>query len=642
MTAKRESSYLFRLMTAGAQQVQAAFNGIKSAGVGAMEKIETATVKTNKQLSGLSSLNKVFEGLRRSYASLVAVVALGGFATAAKQSLEFAANLRQAATNANTSTASLQELTFAANQYGIQNDVIISGLGELTKRAKEFADTGAGPAADAFRALGLSQERVADLSQDSSVLFEVLVNDIRQLDDTAARVRLVDMFFGGGGDDLVRLTSDSARAIGDLREEARSLGVVMSDDLAARAEDANKKIDALTLQLTTQFKVSLVEATVETYELATSLGAIAPEAEKAMEWLESVGDSMEGIAQKATKTAPSIFKWVSLLRGDFQGAVEWEKIETDINAGKVAGGGSPVELAQGSGTDDLMGIGSKGYSTKPSKPLQIGTNRGSDTATKSAASEQERAEKRIRETTEALEDEIRVVGLSEREQAILREERRLGTEATEAQKAKIRELAGTLYDEQEALRSMEESTRNLASTFEDTLGEALRGNLKSWEDWESKVLDIAASVAESLANQLGSSSGLGGISTILASSIIGAFDMGGSISAKPTVAGGRATGGPVEPGFTYRINEQADEFFVTSLSGRVVNPGQIGGKAQPVNVIINNNSSATIRTEDQSTGSETRLVAIIDDAMASNIGRAGSKTRKALGNYNSSQTIIRR
>lgn len=65
----------------------------------------------------------------------------------------------------------------------------------------------------------------------------------------------------------------------------------------------------------------------------------------------------------------------------------------------------------------------------------------------------------------------------------------------------------------------------------------------------------------------------------------------------------------------------------------IVPAGQNNGGGITVNVI--NNSSASVRTQQSATGNGTSLRVMIDEAVAANMARSGSRTSQAMGAYNS-------
>lgn len=640
----KNATFLFRLLAEGGEKVRAVFQGIGAGGQKAMTQLGEATAKANRHLEGLSRINGVFNLLKNSWAGLIAAISAGGIAAATRSAYEWGATLRQAALSAGTTTESLQELEYAASTVGIASERMVGSLNEMTSRAKEFADTGGGPAADAFKALGLSQQEVLELSQDSAALFNVLIDRMRETGDTAASIRLADMFFGGSGEDIVRLADNTGRALGDLRAEARALGVVMSDDMARSAEEADRKLDAVAFTLKARLQIALVGSAESAAKLADTIQDKIP---GAISLLERMAGAFKGFGS------------------DTQDGLRGTRIELERLAELAGNPSVQSTLAHASvGNIDVnatlaerMGSASRpaGGTSAPSRPAKTASASGSrlrigqSADEKSAAKDLDRQREKVDALTEAMQAEIAATRQSEKEQYILSQTRRAGAEVTDEQRVQIRELASELYDEQQAVERVDRATSTLANTFDNALDSALSGNLSTWEDWGSAVTDIVGDVVKAMWELQTGSSG-SGLSTVIAGSIIDAFGGGASSAAsssgavlmpmrKPT--GGRATGGRVYAGDLTRVNEMGDEYLVTPLGGSVVPAGRLGGGGD-LNVVINNYGGAEISATEGRDGDLRTLTIMVDQATAANIQNPRSKTNKALRASSGDQALRRR
>lgn len=140
----------------------------------------------------------------------------------------------------------LQATTYAAKQFGIEQDALIDGMKELSLRADEYAVTGKGSGEEAFQRLGLSQKQISKTAGNTQALFELVLKQLRKVSDVAKRQRIVDEIFGGtGGEQMAELVSASAEEMARLRKEAQDLGVVMSNDNVSAARDFNRQMERM-------------------------------------------------------------------------------------------------------------------------------------------------------------------------------------------------------------------------------------------------------------------------------------------------------------------------------------------------------------------------------------------------------------
>ncbi len=140
----------------------------------------------------------------------------------------------------------LQEMQYAAGQYGVEQDALIDGMKELSLRADEFALTGKGGGAEAFQRLGLSEKQIKGTMGNTEALFNLVTNQLSKVTNVAKRQRLVDELFGGsGGEQMAEWVSVGAEQRAKLIEEARKLGVVLNGEDIAAAREFHQQIDKM-------------------------------------------------------------------------------------------------------------------------------------------------------------------------------------------------------------------------------------------------------------------------------------------------------------------------------------------------------------------------------------------------------------
>jgi len=145
----------------------------------------------------------------------------------------------------------LQEMQYAASQYGVEQDSLIDGMKELSLRADEWATTSGGGAAEAFERLGLSEDKIKGVMGNTQELFDLVLGQLAKVDNVAKRQRLVDELFGGtGGEQMAEMVSAGADEIVRFRAEARELGIVMSRDTVASARDFNRQMQRFSALMT--------------------------------------------------------------------------------------------------------------------------------------------------------------------------------------------------------------------------------------------------------------------------------------------------------------------------------------------------------------------------------------------------------
>lgn len=206
-------------------------------------------------------VNIALAGLKGGIAGLVAGLSVGSLdaiVTRVAGVTREIANVGNEAKRAGLSTKAFQELGFVAQQNRIPIDALTDGMKELSLRADEFIVTGQGSAAEAFQRLGFGANDLKKKLEDPSTLLVEIIGKLEQF-DKAAQIRIADELFGGtGGERFVELLDRGAAGVRDLINQAHELGAVMDDDVIARADELDRKFNALGTSISTYTKQAVL------------------------------------------------------------------------------------------------------------------------------------------------------------------------------------------------------------------------------------------------------------------------------------------------------------------------------------------------------------------------------------------------
>lgn len=141
-----------------------------------------------------------------------------------------------AADKIGVSIEALQELRYAASLSNVEQGALDDGLLQLTRRVGLVAQ-GNKQAAVGFERLGINVHKADGRLRGAEELLGVIADRLNALDDPMKRVALAQELFGRGGAAMVPLLLEGSASIRRMRDEARELGIVLSDK-AAREGDA--------------------------------------------------------------------------------------------------------------------------------------------------------------------------------------------------------------------------------------------------------------------------------------------------------------------------------------------------------------------------------------------------------------------
>lgn len=267
-----------------ASTLSGAFDKSKSS-LGGFAKSASSAATSLSSIAGPASVAAV--GIAAIGTAAVAVAA--GLAKMATSSFNNITEIQRMATMAGVSIQEFQKLTFAASAYGIELDALTDVMKELALRGDEFVKTGAGPGAEAFKALGYNTTTLNKALEDTPALFRDIVSKMQDL-DTASQIRLDDELFGGtGGEQVTALIQGGTKALDDLTQSAEDLGLVMDTQTIKKSAEAARQVKVLSSVLTAQKDILMAE-------LAP---AITKAVDGMLEWIKTNKDFINNTAAPA-------------------------------------------------------------------------------------------------------------------------------------------------------------------------------------------------------------------------------------------------------------------------------------------------------------------------------------------------------
>ncbi|QTL03143.1 hypothetical protein J5J86_20685 [Aquabacter sp. L1I39] len=183
---------------------------------------------------------------------------IAGVLTTIKQAVSEVAEMSAEAKRAGLGVEAFQELKFAAEQARVGVDGLTDGIKEMQLRADEFIVTGAGGGAEAFQRLGYTADELKVKLKDPAALFGEVIERLRDL-DKASQIRVADEIFGGtGGEQFVRFLEMGRNSIERMRQEARDTGAVLDAEMVKRAEEIDRRFQALATTIGTKVKGAIL------------------------------------------------------------------------------------------------------------------------------------------------------------------------------------------------------------------------------------------------------------------------------------------------------------------------------------------------------------------------------------------------
>lgn len=168
------------------------------------------------------------------------------------------------------STTELQQWQYAAKLSGVEAGELGSALTKFNKNVAEAGD-GTGPAADAFRKLGVSVKDSSGKLGQPIDLLEGIATGLKKIENPAERTNALMSLFGKAGARLGPLFEEGADGIKKLKKEFADLGGGFSDDFIESAAKMDDSVDRLSFAWLS-FKSRLAGVVIPTIERFVTMG----------------------------------------------------------------------------------------------------------------------------------------------------------------------------------------------------------------------------------------------------------------------------------------------------------------------------------------------------------------------------------
>jgi hypothetical protein len=272
-------------------------------------KLTLDSSEYEKQLQGAGEKTKSFasSGFEtfKSYAAVgvKSLAAVGGAAAGAGTALFSAVgkvasagdNIDKISQNLGMSATAYQEWYAIMRHSGTTIDVMQASMKTLASAAETSKD--------AFNELGLSQEKIASLSQEK--LFAETIKALQNVEDDTRRTYLAGQLLGRGATELGALLNTSAEDTEKMRREVHKLGGVLSDDAVKASAKYQDSLQDMQTAAKGLLRGAIAKAMPSITNAFQKLGKYisGPEGKKIQKQIAGI---IETLAKGATRAIPRL------------------------------------------------------------------------------------------------------------------------------------------------------------------------------------------------------------------------------------------------------------------------------------------------------------------------------------------------
>lgn len=524
----------------------------------------------DKAKGNLANTSKSFDMIGAA-ARRAAPLIVGAFSI---QALQQASNLSRELVNLSNLTGvgieRFQEMAFASGQVNISQEKLADILKDVNDKVGDFMQTGAGPMADFFENIAPKVGITADAFRDlnSADALQLYVDSLQKAGVSQQEMTFYMEALASDASMLTPLLADNGAEMANLAEKARSLGIVLDEDLVRQTAQMDKVWSTVMNSMSrnfTAFAMHVINGFDNIFGITTygqfniaarSMRELTMEADGLNAALTEAGksgsfvvDEFSGTTGVGVTTAAAARERLSQIENE-RAVVQAEMDELQILLNKL-------EEAR------------TGVSTSPS----IGTAGGGGSSTDEL--------EKIRNAFEQLMN-----GLDDAAKA--------NNTFAAAQETVNAALSAGIITADEAAFAMELITKRLQeatgeaidlSSVADTMKSAMENAFMGIVDGTMTARDAFRAMATDIIKEL--------YRVLVVQQLVGSFESGGGgILGALAPMFGRASGGPVQAGQPYMTGESGRELFVPKTDGRILSPAQtmsIGqGGGESITVIQNN------------------------------------------------------
>ena len=495
-----------------------------------------------------------------------------------------------------------QALVLVANEAGITQDKMGNIITKSQKAITEAA-RGLKTYERSFETLNINAKELIKLSPEEQ--FNEIARALIKVDNNTIRTATALEIFGKSGRDVNNMLSGFVDHLDDARAFNDKFGISLNKIDAAKVEEANDKFARVKKSITGLGNV----LAVQTAPIITAISEnFLDSGFSAVTFAKTVNNAMAAVAGAVDIVRAGVLGLRAIFN-DTMLSIDKMTLNTTTTLFKMVGVLRRVPLYRDafSGlSQDILDINRK--------------------AEKSAENNLKMVEKLNKEAEDfkSLSDAIKNIQI----------------EAAERAKTATKDNTGGQISINKLLDETEEKTKKLTDAQKkakkevDALGNSFTNAFQSAVSGGNKFSDVLKNLARDIEKLLFKKVVSDPLTDAIKGALGGAKSDGGIfgkvLSFLPSLPSFASGIDFVPQDMTANIHE--GERVLTANENKMFSSGALGGGSN-VNVIINNNAGADIATSAETTGDGTQLNILVDQAVADNINRKGTRTNQAMNNF---------
>lgn len=212
-----------------------------------LDKFGAAATKIGKMAGGaFSKISGAVFSLKTAFVGAAAALGVAHIAGSFNEAAEAVDQLGKKAKVVGLSVEQMSVFRLAAKESGVEFETLTKLVGKAAKNISTFAVTGAGPAADEIRRLGINVRDANGNVRGMTDLLPEIASAFEGISNEGERLSIAEAIFGReGGTQFIQWLEDSGGFMANLAEQterARRLGVLFTEDQFEKLKAYNDAI----------------------------------------------------------------------------------------------------------------------------------------------------------------------------------------------------------------------------------------------------------------------------------------------------------------------------------------------------------------------------------------------------------------
>jgi hypothetical protein len=278
--------------------------------------LEKSVGRANSAISGFA---------KTAAASLAGALSVGAFVAAGKAAINYADNIGKMAQKIGMTTEELSKLNYAAKLSDVSIQELQGGLQLLSKNMEAGSE--------GLAALGISATTASGELRSTNEVMQDVAEAFAGMEDGAGKTALAMNIFGRSGANLIPLLNSGRKGLADMASEAKSLGVVISQDAAKAAERFNDNmtrlqsaLDGLMNETIAPLIPQLADFAEKILEVIKAGSPFRQFVQDTAEWLDEWGPSLRNTRREIESIAEAL---------RYLGILDPKPLEIDIAGGDL-------------------------------------------------------------------------------------------------------------------------------------------------------------------------------------------------------------------------------------------------------------------------------------------------------------------